>query len=223
MKFQFCYFLFFALSLAALPVRGDDQAGGFRDVSKLKANVDKYVDKGATYLSDRLQPTDELAFAGGHLYAYSYIYNKVGAVTASATRCQYAVGDTLYMTQWAKGDRDRTVIQALSPSTEGLSRLKNMPYDIRHTPTLTYVCRQRGQAWTRPFVNVFEPGSQSLPGTIKSVTYPEVTAPQGIHAVAVRVMHKDGSTQLILSCDAEAETTVQCEGKTYQVNRISIQ
>jgi len=169
-----------------------------------------------------LQPTDELAFAGGHLYAYSYIYNKVGAATGADTRCRYAVNDTLLMTQWTKGEPDRTVIQALSPSTEGLSRLKNMPYDIRNTPTLTYVCRQRGQAWTRPFVNVFEPASQSLPGTVQSVTYPEVAAPQGIQALAVRVTHRDGTSQLILSTDTEEATTLQCQGKTYTVKSILV-
>ena len=35
-----------------------------------------------------MKPTEELAFAGGHLYAYSYIYNKVSAEMTSSVKTQ---------------------------------------------------------------------------------------------------------------------------------------
>ena len=36
-----------------------------------------------------MKPTEELAFAGGHLYAYSYIYNKVSTEMTSSVKTQF--------------------------------------------------------------------------------------------------------------------------------------
>ena len=58
--------------------------------------------------------------------------------------------------------------------TEGLSRTPDMPYHIKEQPTLTFVARQEGEAWNRPFVAVYEPSSVKEPGNIVSVTFPEV-------------------------------------------------
>ena len=61
--------------------------------------------------------------------------------------------------------------------TEGLSRIKQMPYVIADQPTLTFVARQRGEAWTRPFVSVFEPHTaKNAPSHIREVRFPEVSA-----------------------------------------------
>ena len=69
---------------------------------------------------------------------------------------------------------ERKVFSALSPMTEGLSRIPDMPYAIKEQPTLTFVARQQGEAWNRPFVAVYEPSSVKEPGCISSVTFPEV-------------------------------------------------
>ena len=135
-----------------------------------------------------LQPTQELAFAGAHLYAYSYIYDKKST-----------------MNMWMKGEKDREVFSALSPMTEGLSRIKGMPYDIKKQPTLTFVARQKGEAWTRPFVSIFEPVTKSSPSAIASVEYPSVVSDgQSESDVAIKVNLKDGNQDLILSSDSNA-------------------
>ena len=59
----------------------------------------------------------------------------------------------------------------MSPMTEGLSRIPDMPYAIKEQPTLTFVARQQGEAWNRPFVAVYEPSSVKEPGCISSVTF----------------------------------------------------
>ena len=105
-----------------------------------------------------LQPTEELAFAGAHLYAYSYLYDKKVATTGQDVKVTFTIdmkdkgGDDISMNLWMKGEPEREVFTALSPMTEGLSRTPHMPYNIKEQPTLTFVARQHGEAWNRPFV-----------------------------------------------------------------------
>lgn len=80
-------------------------------------------------------------------------------------------GDDIYMNMWMKGEKEREIFSALSPMCEGLSRTPGMPYKVREQPTLTYVARQNGEAWTRPFVTVFEPASKNEPSNIGSVSF----------------------------------------------------
>lgn len=154
-----------------------------------------------------LQPTQELAFAGAHLYAYSYIYDKKSAQTDKNIKAEYTINmpdkNDITMNMWMKGEKDREVFSALSPMTEGLSRIKGMPYDIKKQPTLTFVARQKGEAWTRPFVSIFEPVTKSSPSAIASVEYPSVVSDgQSGSDVAIKVNLKDGSQDLILSSDS---------------------
>lgn len=152
-----------------------------------------------------LQPTQELAFAGAHLYAYSYIFDKQMAETGRDIRSSFTIdmpdGDDISMTLWMKGDTDRQLFKALSPMTEGYSRTPDMPYNVKEQPTLTFVARQKGEAWNRPFVAVYEPSSVKEPGTIASVTYPALKADKPGSHVAVCVRHKSGAEDVILSSD----------------------
>ena len=151
-----------------------------------------------------LMPTEELAFAGAHLYAYSYIYDKKSAVTDKDLKTVFTVNmpddSVVEMNMWMKGEADREVFSALAPMTEGLTRTPGMPYDIAKQPTLTFVARQRGEAWDRPFVAVFEPVSTSQPGTIVGVSYPDVAGDTS-STVAVKVSHSDGTHDMIVSSD----------------------
>lgn len=94
--------------------------------------------------------------------------------------------------------------------------MANMPYDIKSTPTLTYVARQEGEAWQRPFVNVFVPAGAGTDNSVAKVEYPEVT-PCGkgkVSAVAVLVTHRDGARDLIVSTDCD-DAKVKVLGKTF--------
>lgn len=162
-------------------------------------------------------PSDELAFAGGHLYAYSYIYDKECAPLIRTVRIDYSVPDGTGMTQWAMPMPNTTAFRALSPSTEGLSRLKGMPYDIRYTPTLTYVARRYGEAWTVPFVNVFEPTAPYKTSVIDHVEFPEVKIldRKTTSAVAVLIVRRDGKKDLFISADND-HAKVRVLNKNYK-------
>lgn len=85
--------------------------------------------------------------------------------------------------------------------TEGYSRTPGMPYNIKEQPTLTFVARQSGEAWSRPFVAIYEPSSVNEPGQIESVTFPEVECKDKGSHVAVCVEQRNGRKDCILSSD----------------------
>ena len=177
-----------------------------------------------------LMPTEELAFAGGHLYAYSYLWDKHSATTEQDVKANFVVTPEnenletpITMTMWMKGEKDREVFRALSPVNMEYERLpKFMPYKVDEQPVLTYVARQHGEAWTKPFVTVFEPSSSDEPSEIANV---EFFTPLGKDAVGIKVILKNGRTDYIFSSPVKtkmkyngmkvhASYAVVSEGKT---------
>ena len=152
-----------------------------------------------------LQPTEELAFAGAHIYAYSYLFDKKSAETSKDIKTTFTIQmpdeDNISMNMWMKGSPERKVFSALSPMTEGLSRIPDMPYAIKEQPTLTFVARQQGEAWNRPFVAVYEPSSVKEPGCISSVTFPEVKSDVAGSHVGICIQQKEGRVDRIISSD----------------------
>ena len=159
-----------------------------------------------------MKPTEELAFAGGHLYAYSYIYDKKSAEMQNSIKTQFVtkIQDDkvveamdgqreITMTMWMKKDENRTIFQALSPVNLEYERMPNQPYKVDAQPVLTFVARQNGEAWNHPFVTVYEPSSDTEPGDIASVDFFE---PEQKGAVGILVKLKDGTTQRIVCLES---------------------
>lgn len=155
-----------------------------------------------------MKPTEELAFAGGHLYAYSYIYDKKSAEMQNSVKTQFVTKilddkvveamdgqREITMTMWMKKDENRTIFQALSPVNLEYERMPNQPYKVDEQPVLTFVARQKGEAWNHPFVCVYEPSSDTEPGDIASVDYFTPSKPS---AVGIIVKLKDGTEQRIV-------------------------
>ena len=155
-----------------------------------------------------MKPTEELAFAGGHLYAYSYIYDKKSAEMQNSVKTQFVTKilddkvveamdgqREITMTMWMKKDENRTIFQALSPVNLEYERMPNQPYKVDEQPVLTFVARQKGEAWNHPFVCVYEPSSDTEPSDIASVDYFTPSEPS---AVGITVKLKDGTEQRIV-------------------------
>jgi len=75
----------------------------------------------------------------------------------------------------------------VSPTAPGL--FKTLP-----TPTL--ICRQQGEAWTRPFITVYEPYSGDNQFTVQRVEKSNHNAPADF--TSLKVTCKNGNEQLIL-------------------------
>ena len=159
-----------------------------------------------------MKPTEELAFAGGHLYAYSYIYDKKNAEMQNSVKTQFVTKilddkvveamdgqREITMTMWMKKDENRTIFQALSPVNLEYERMPNQPYKVDEQPVLTFVARQKGEAWNHPFVTVYEPSSDTEPGDIASVDFFE---PEQKGAVGILVKLKDGTTQRLVCLES---------------------
>mgnify|MGYP000292327573 FL=1 len=159
-----------------------------------------------------LQPTEELAFAGAHLYAYSYLYDKKVATTGQDVKVTFTIDmkdkdrDDISMNLWMKGEPEREVFTALAPMIEGLSRTPHMPYNIKEQPTLTFVARQHGEAWNRPFVAVYEPSTQKEPSAIQSVSYFDAEEPGLKDFAGICVESKNGRTDHIFSLTDSSQT-----------------
>ena len=69
-----------------------------------------------------------------------------------------------------------------------------------------FVARQRGEAWTRPFVAVFEPSSNAEPSEIESVSYFKPESADST-AVGIVVTLKSGRRDYIFSSVDGAEMT----------------
>ena len=148
-----------------------------------------------------LQPTEELAFAGGHLYAYSYIWDKHSTYTDKDVKATFTTtcpdGRKIDMTMWMRGNKNREVFRALSPVNMEYERLpKFMPYKVDEQPVLTYVARQHGDAWSNPFVAIYEPSDSNEPSEISKV---EFFTPKEKDATGIKVTLKSGRIDTIVS------------------------
>ncbi len=162
-------------------------------------------------LSVPVEPTEELSFAGGHLNAYSYLWNKSAAMTSDDVEGVFTMtcrdGSEAGMKMWMRGEEDRKVFKAYAPYIDALSRMP-MPYDIKNTPCMTFVARQYGEAWTRPFVAVYEPFSDALPGAVEAVEF--LSCGKGSDAAGLSVRKTGGRNDVIISSDRMQES--ECGG-----------
>lgn len=156
-----------------------------------------------------LRPTDELAFAGGHLYAYSYIYDKESAPADRGVKATFTtrIADEqvakaldgqreITMTLWMAPSTGRTAFRALSPANLEYERMPHQPYKVGEQPVLTFVARQQGEAWQHPFAAVYEPSSDTEPGTVGQVSF---FSPDEPDAVGIAVTLRDGRLQRYVS------------------------
>lgn len=198
-----------------LIVNTDPDNGYYIDVfrSKRRDGKDKmhdyfYHNIGQRFdLSVPVEPTEELAFAGAHLSAYSYLWNKSAAMTSDDVQGTFTMdcsdGSQAGMKMWMKGENNRKVFKAYSPYIDGLSRMP-MPYDVKNSPCLTFVARQYGEAWSHPFTAVYEPFSTAAPGAVESVEY--LSCGNGSDAAGVAVTKTDGRHDVVISSDTRQES-----------------
>lgn len=145
-----------------------------------------------------MQPTEEISFAGAHLYGYSYLWDKHSVETDRDVEGRFAMkfddGEDVGMSIYMRGEQDRKIFKALSPYLCAMTRTP-MPYDVKSSPTLTYVARQYGEAWERPFVAIYEPNDSKGGSAIESVEHMDGDE------VGVKVTKKSGRVDHIISTD----------------------
>ncbi len=196
-------------------IRTSDSTGYYIDIfrSRKKSGGDKkhdyfYHDLGQeVVLTDQqgrtleLQPTEELTFADGDLPAYDYLWNKRSVRVAGDFKATFKLRtpgkEDVMMNMWMRGQPNRQIFSVEAPPSRAF-RDGMLPKAIADLPLPTIVARQWGEAWTKPFVAVYEPSTTSEPQSITSIrSFSPDMALQDF--VGISVQGKAGEKQWIFS------------------------
>jgi hypothetical protein len=199
-------------------IRTSDTSGYYIDIfrSAKKEGGDKYHDyfyhnmgQGLTVGDNtgkplNLPPVDKLAFANGDLFAYDYLYDEKSIQITSDINATFQLKmpdrDSIFMNMWMKGSTGREIFSVKSPKSTAIDR-GMVPKEIAELPLPAIVARQYGEAWTKPFVAVFEPTSTAQPASIASISsFTPEKAPADFAGIIV--MDKNGSQQTVFSTAA---------------------
>jgi hypothetical protein len=111
--------------------------------------------------------------------------------------------DSIFMNMWMKGSPGRELFSVKSPKSTAIDR-GIVPKEIAELPLPTIVARQYGEAFTKPFVALFEPASETQPASIAAISsFVPTKAPADFAGILVE--NKNGLTQTIFSTSAGNE------------------
>jgi hypothetical protein len=148
-----------------------------------------------------LKPTSKLAFGDGDLMAYDYMWDKKSIESNQNFKGKFSLilkDKTINMNLWMQGQAEREIFSVLSPKSTALSH-GLLPDEMNNNPIPTLVVRQNGEAWSRPFVAVYEPALNNSTN-IQSVDYFGKNEFVGIH-----VTNKSTKEDFIFSNTADNE------------------
>ncbi len=158
-----------------------------------------------------LQASNEMGFAGGHLFALDYMWNKQSAKTKEDYTAVWKMEfpdaiKNVYMNLWMKGYTNREVFSIKAPYCKAYRNNNDFPYELNKSPYLTIAARQHGEAWKHPFVSVFEPTTEKEGKSILSIESFEVknTSPDFVGLV---IKSKNNRTDYIFSSVKDEKVT----------------
>ncbi|MDQ8182924.1 hypothetical protein [Pelagicoccus sp. SDUM812005] len=156
-------------------------------------------------------PTEELSEAAGDDVSYNYFSDKRAAKWNRDFYAQFDVTMSKHrdvsMGLWMAGNKERTVFTANSPVARTLQR-GSAPKELWDLPVPTLVVRQDGEAWSKPFVAIFEPFYTDKGSALLSIKSLSPSKAEG-DFVGLEVTTKNDGTQYILNnTDAHARTDV---------------
>lgn len=150
-----------------------------------------------------LSPSEEMGFAGGHLYALDYMWDKKSVRTNDDYQAEWKIDmpdgeDDVYMNLWMKGSEGREVFTIKSPPNKAFRHNNDLPYEVDKAPYLTLAARQHGEAWDHPFASVYEPFTASEGKSIASIKSFE-DENGSADFVGLTIKHKSGREDLVFS------------------------
>ncbi|BDD02040.1 hypothetical protein [Persicobacter psychrovividus] len=150
-----------------------------------------------------LQPSEEMGFAGGHLYALDYMWDKKSLGYNKDYQVQWQVERThdkpaVFMNLWMKGTEGREIFTMKTPPCKSFKHSTDVAYDIGKNPYLTFAARQHGEARNHPFIAIYEPFTADTGKQIQSIQ--GLDDLNGNQAFAgVHLTHKSGREDFIFS------------------------
>ncbi|ANW95377.1 hypothetical protein AXE80_03370 [Wenyingzhuangia fucanilytica] len=150
-----------------------------------------------------LKPSEEMAFAGGHLYAFDYMWGKKSVKLNDDYQAEWKIDmpegkEDVFMNLWMKGAEGREVFSIKSPPNKAFKGKHGLPYEVDKQPYLTFAARQHGAAWEKPFVSVYEPFTSSKGKSIKNiVSFKDENG--NTEFVGLNITHKSGRKDVVFS------------------------
>jgi len=221
-------------------IRTSDSTGYYVDIfrSKRRDGKDKMHDYfyhnlgGALSISDAngktldLKKTEKLSFAGGHLFAYDYFFDKKSVVSNQDFNATFKVNmpgkNPVFMNLWMKGETDREIFAVKAPVSKAFRNNLMIPDSTAKLPLSTVVVRQSGQAWNKPFAAVYEPSAGVSGRSVQSI---KSFLPMGASSdfVGLEVKSNSGICDYVFS--SPASQTLSHDGikakATYAVARLN--
>jgi hypothetical protein len=156
----------------------------------------------------KLKESEEMAFAGGHLYAFDYMWDKKSIRTNEDYQAEWKIDmpegkEDVFMNLWMKGTEGREVFSIKAPPCKSYKKGGELPYDVGKAPYLTLAARQHGEAWKHPFVSVYEPFTSGKGKSISSISSFE-DENKNVEFVGLNIIHKSGRKDLIFSSKNKA-------------------
>ncbi len=169
-----------------------------------------------------LQPSGEMAFAGGHVFALDYMWDKRSAKTSddyiAIWKMAFPDEKNVYMKLWMKGYPGREIFSIKAPPCKAFRNNNEFPYEVNKQPYLTIAARQHGEAWNRPFVSIFEPITEQEGSSIQFIESFEAenTSPDFVGLI---IRNKTNRTDYIFSSVQNQKVSFQnlCVNSTYAV------
>ncbi|PNW28404.1 hypothetical protein [Formosa algae] len=150
-----------------------------------------------------LTPSEEMGFAGGHLYAFDYMWDKKSIKLDDDYQAEWKIDmtegqDDVFMNLWMKGEEGREVFSIKSPPHKAFKDNSGLPYEVDKAPYLTMAARQHGVAWEKPFVSVYEPFTSKNGKSIVSISSFE-DENQNPEFVGLEISSKSGRKDVVFS------------------------
>lgn len=150
-----------------------------------------------------LLSSEEMGFAGGHLYALDYMWDKKSIHTNEDYQVEWKIDfpddeEDVLMNLWMKGTEGREVFSIKSPSCKSFRGNGGLPYEVSKEPYLTLAARQHGEAWEHPFVSVYEPFTSKEGKNIEAIQgFDDENGAKDF--VGIRIKHKSGRQDFVFS------------------------
>lgn len=150
-----------------------------------------------------LTQSEEMGFAGGHLYALDYMWDKKSVKLEADYQAEWKIDmpegkEDVFMNLWMKGTKNREVFSIKSPPNKAFRGNHGLPYDVDKAPYLTFTARQHGAAWKQPFVSVFEPFTSSEGKSIEKISSFE-DENGNTEFVGLNIKHRSGREDFVFS------------------------
>ncbi|MFI3301951.1 MAG: hypothetical protein SNH35_06535 [Rikenellaceae bacterium] len=153
-----------------------------------------------------LKAEEKVGFAGGHLYALDYMWGEKFAKTSEDYQVEWKIdfggkSEDVFMNLWMKGSPDREIMSINSPPCKAFRGNAGLPYDVYNETYLTFIARQYGEAWDRPFISVYEPFTSTEGKSVASIKgFDDENGNKSF--AGIELTHKSGRKDFVMSSTA---------------------